>query len=87
MNNATIGLSGSLEPSSYTQTPQVIVVWLIFASTLCLIMLKAIKYVCKWRNKKITTADAIDHLNVLVGDMMQQLSANRGQAILAAATV
>ena len=64
-------------------TANVLVFWLIFVVTLLLLILKSVKYIVKWKNKKISTAEAIEHLNVVVGDMMKLLSANRGQLAVA----
>ena len=72
-----------ITPLSTMPTANVLVFWLIFVVTLLLLILKSIKYIVKWKNKKISTSDAIEHLNVLVGDMMKLLSANRGQLAVA----
>ena len=62
---------------SFTHTMKssdIVVVWLIFAVALLLLVLKAVKYILKWKNKKLSTADTITELNSVLVEGMQLLS-------------
>lgn len=58
---------------------EVVVFWLIFTVALLLLVLKTVKYIMKWKNKKLSTADTIHHLNTVLGEMMQLLSTKQTQ--------
>ena len=58
----------------------IVVFWLIFVVTLLLFVLKSIKYIVKWKNKKMSTAETIQHLNSVLTDAMQVFIAKQSQS-------
>ena len=51
-----------------------VVFWLILVVALLLLMLKAAKYILKWKNKKLSTADTLAQLNTVLVESMKLLS-------------
>ena len=56
-----------------------VVFWLIFIVTLLLFVLKSVKYIVKWKHKKLSTADTIHHLNDILREVMRVLTAKQTQ--------
>ena len=52
----------------------VTVFWLIFIIALLLLVLKAAKYILKWKNKTLSTADTLAQLNAILVEGVQLLS-------------
>ena len=62
--------------------PDLVVFWLIFVVALLLLVLKSVKYIVKWRNKKLSTADTIHHLNGVLREAMQILGAKQSGRVV-----
>lgn len=77
-SNATVTSSDSVSFATiFTDTAMssdTVVFWLILVVALLLLTLKAVKYVLKWKNKKLSTADTIAQLNTVLTEGLQLLS-------------
>ena len=56
-----------------------VVFWLIFSVSFILLVLKAIKYAMKWRKKKLSTSEAVGHLNEVLGEFMHLITQQKQQ--------
>ena len=82
-NNASMPVNVSeYSTTSFTEvfsrgftSSDIAVFWLIFVVGLLLLVLKAAKYILKWKNKKLSTTDTIAQLNSVLVEGMQLLSA------------
>ena len=54
-----------------------VVFWLIFVITLLLFLLKAIKYILKWKSRSLSTPAAIQHLDTLLRGVMAVIDQNK----------